>query len=397
MKTKRAKVPEPQEEITDDDSTDASIVLPDMAGLEAEQRLGIFHEKFGEKDYKVRVELFNKEENDFEIVDCPKLDGFDPFTSLKKYGGGRYRLSLLNEGGKYVTGGRMEVRIAKVAVEASTPSAPDNDPLKNPVVAMLLAASEASRKESNELLKAVLARPEPQRAPMGEALDMLIKLKSLNPERREDDTMKELSKTLMLKMIEKGLESGAEGGESGVMSEVMQAVKVASEMGLLPRRGGGRPPQAPPKQIPSDAHNMAAGVVMVNPAQAPAEAESPMKPVIEKAQSYVPQLIAWAQRGKDIEEAAVFVLDELEHEIVPAIIKHYHPGGLTLKADVVWSSLIEKANNPNEVASLFEVVPALAPYKEWFERVIATAVEMETMPDEPEAKPEVEVNGNHAP
>lgn len=361
------------------------IVVPDsIAELETEGKLAFFHDKFGEKDYKVRIEVFHREDNEWEMVDTVKLDGFDPFNSLKKYGGGRYRLSLLDDGGCYVKGGRMEVRIAQAAVSAQAAS-PSNQP--DASMSLLIETLKAQNAQSLEIIKASLGRPIPeQKGPsLTELISALSGLKGLTP--KEDGGMGGIEKTLgLMKLVKELMPEPAESSGEGVMGEIAQAVKVASEMGLLNR--GQRGPAPAPRQAPPP-QNLAAGTVVLNP-EPPTpieEPESPMRPVIDKLKSYVPTFISWAKRDKPVEDAADFLIDELDNEIVPLIVKHYKPGGvITLTREVVWGDLLSKAKDPNQVIAIFSAVPELGAYRSWVERVIAEAVKVAEAPAEEETE-----------
>ena len=202
---------------------DSDIILPDMAEMEAAEKLGVFHDRFGEKDYKVRVELFNKDDNEFEIVDTVKLDGFDPFSNLKKYGGGRYRLSLLDDSGKYVKGGRMEVRIAKVAAEVDAPK-PQQDNGMTAMIAML----QAQNAQNVEILKAALGRPvsEAKGPSLTELIAALAGIKNLSP--KEADGMGGVKGTLeLMKLVKEIMPAPAEGGEGSVMDETPHRYRIS--------------------------------------------------------------------------------------------------------------------------------------------------------------------------
>lgn len=395
MKTKKAEAPalprlrkprvftkkpaaQAPEILNEDDAIEESEeAIPDGPALEIEERLNMFHEKFGQKEYKIRIEKFNKEENDWEIVDSLKLDGFDPFSSVKKYGGGRYRLSLLTDKSVYVAGGRMEIRIAEAAVAASSPAqAPDN------AMSLMIASLQAQNAQNLELMKAMIGRPLPPES-KGPSLTELIAamsgLRNLTP--KDDGGMGGIKGTLELMKLFKDIMPEPAEEKSGLIGEVNQAVELFNKVGpLIAARRGQAPPRQPQPTTPAPA-NYATGVVVPAGEVQPTETESPMKPVIDKAKSYVPQLIAWAQRGKDVDDAADFVLDEVENEIIPLITSNYRPGGIVLSRDVVWNQLLSKAQDPSQVAALFTVVPELVPYRKWFEAVLTAAVAFALDPD----------------
>jgi len=388
---RRPAVPAPQDEIVDLEDV---IELPDMAELEAEEKLAVFHNKFGGEDYKIRVEIFNKDENDWDMVANLKLAGFDSFDSLRKYGAGRYRLSLLDTGGHYVKGGRMDARISPAAIEAhkieNPPAVVENG--MTAIVAML----QNQNTQNLELMKAMIGRPLPPES-KGPSLTELITamsgLRGLTP--KDEGGMGGVKGTLeLMKLVKELMPEPDKGGNDGsLVGELSQAVELFGKVSpmLEARRRANPAPATRPANLAASG-----AIVMPSPEPEP-EPEDPMKPINDKIQSYIPGLTAWAARGKDIEDAADFVLDEVEAEIVPLIVKHYRPGGITLTKDFIFGQLLEKANDPAQVEAIFAFAPALAPYKEWFARVIAKAVEFATdQEDAPDVAPApaAEVNGN---
>lgn len=387
-KTRRNAPPVDLETLDPEDST---IELPDMKDLEAEEKLAVFHNKFGGEDYKIRIEIFNKEDNEWESVANLKLAGFDSFDSLKKYGAGRYRMSLLDNGGLYVKGGRMECRISSAAIEADKAAAPPAPPPDNGMTA-IVAMLQAQNAQNVEILKAMIGRPvsESKGPSLTELIAAMAGLRNLTP--KEDGGTGGIKGTLeLMKLVKEIMPAPESGGEGGVMDEVARAVELFGKVSpLIEARRRGAPiqvPQPAPAALPANLAGGAISVPQPHPAEEP-EAD-PMKPIIEKAQSYVPQLVAWASRGKDIEDAAYFILDELEAEIVPALVKNFRPGGMTLSPEYVFGELLKRAQDPAQVEAIFVAAPALAPYKEWFIRVINRAVEIETTPEAP-----AEVNDN---
>lgn len=367
------------------------IELPNLKDLEAEEKLAVFHKKFGGEDYKIRVEVFNREENEWEMVANLKLAGFDSFDSLKKYGAGRYRMSLLDNGGLYVAGGRMECRISAAAIEAAKADAPPAPPPQDNGVIEMMKAQNA---QNLELIKALVGRPvqESKGPSLTELIAAMAGLRNLAP--KEDGGTGGIKGTLeLMKLVKEIMPAPESGGEGGVMDEVSRAVELFTKVSpMIEARRRSAPVALPnPATVPA---NLAGGAVTVPTPQPAEEAEAdPMKPIIEKAQSYVPQLVAWASRGKDIDDAAYFVLDEIEAEIVPALVKNFRPGGMTLSHEYVFGELLKRAQDPAQVEAIFVAAPALVPYKEWFVRVINRAVEIETTPEEPT---QAEVNGNVA-
>ena len=369
----------------------------DLKGLEAEEKLAIFHNKFGGEDYKIRVEKFNKEENEWEMVVNLKLAGFDSFDSLKKYGAGKYRMSLLDTGGHYVAGGRMEARIASAAIEAEKSAAPAA-PADNGMTA-IMSMLQAQNAQNVELLKAMIGRPAPAETKgtsLPELVSVMTGLRGLVP--KDEGGMGGIEGALKLMKLMKELQPESSGGEEGgVMDEVAKAVELFTKVQpLIEAKRQARVVATPTPTTARLPTPIVSGGAILTPTPEPTpEAgveEDHMKPIIDKARSYVPQLVSWASRGKNVEDAADFVLDELDAEIVPLLVANFKPGGMTLSADFVFNELIKRGQDPAQVEAIFTHAPELAPYKEWFTRVIAKAVEFATTQDEAPA-PE---GGNHA-
>lgn len=359
------------------DSRDADSFLEELeerteSEVDAEEKLSEFMEQFGGKDYKVRVERFNKEDKAWDHLDTYPLDGFDAFAVCKGHGGGRYRLTFLNESGKYVKGGQPQIRIAAPPPGAVAVEKPDTDPLKHPLVALLLAQSEKSRQEMIELFKTISARPEPQKSTTNEVMDLLMKVRAMEP--KGDDTMKKLLDTILVSVVEKGLNPEPTESGGGLMSDLKDALEAGKALGLLQPRG--------PRVL--NAPTPAPGAPKTAlPAPAPAP-EAPVNPIIEEVKKYVPIFLKWAKRGESVQVAADFLVAELQEEIVPLIIANYKIPGITLTETMVLQNLIDRSAKPEEVAAILTFAPDLAPYKEWVEKVVKASVDLLLAPPEKE-------------
>lgn len=363
-------------------------VVPEEGGddIEAGAKLLEFKQSFGGKKYRIRAEKFNKEEAEFEIIpQLFTLDEFDPIVSLKAYGQGKYRLTLLNEKGKYVEGGREYIRLA-APIQADVPesAAPEKkSALEDPAVALLLKQMESREAQSLELMKSMLARPSdaPKPATMAEMVDMLSKLKTLSPSEggglKQFKEMAELFTVMRDIMPDRGGESA---GEGSWLSDLLQAAKILKENGALERLR----PAAP---APAPVANPRAAIVR-EPAPKPKEPETvTTNPIVEGIKKYIPIFVGWAQRGEPVDDAGIFLYNEVNAEIAPLIVKHYRPGGLTLTTEYVIQYLVNASQKPEEVERIYTYVPELAPYRDWVAQVVTKAVQEFTSPD-PEASSE---------
>jgi len=354
---------------------------PTQEEIENEEKRGEFLAQFAGKDYKIIIERYNVENGELEICDRVKLDGFDPFLSVKRYGSGRYRLSLRDNGGKYVKGGNQEVHIAK-PLEGDIQK-PEENALTNPIVQLMLENAKSDKMQMMELMKTVMSAmtqrpPDPPRGPtLNELVESLSKLKGLTPQ--SEDKLKGVREILGLMSDVKNLIPEAEKASSGgVLSELGDAVKIAKELGIM------RTPHMPqPGTVmiprPQD--------TAVNPPAFEAPKEDEMTPnkdsnsIAESIQKYIPIFEGWAKRNYDPGEASIFLVDELDNEIVPAIQSYYGKTfGMPPSVDTIYSNLIEKSKEPVEIEKIFQFAPALAPYREWCGRVIVEAVAVLTNP-----------------
>lgn len=349
-----------------DDLQDDSQLAPD----EDSNKLAEFLQFFGGKEYKVRAEEYDKEEKTWLHLDTFPVDGFDPYETCKRYGPGRYRLTFLNDKGKYVKGGQPQIRIGGARAILSSPTAPGQDnPLNNPIVAMMLAQANENAKANAELVRAILMRPEPVKSTTNEVMDLLIKLKAMDPkEPKADESMKKLMEALTMKMIERGMDGTDGGGEGGIMSEIKDALPILKEIlaAKNPQRAG---IQAPPRVLTATA------------TPTPTSEAPTVNALIEALKPYITIFKAKAEKNIDKERAAQFLLDELDDSVIPLIKKHV-PLAAMATDDAVMDSLVSRAKDPLEVENLFTACPELAPFKEWIVAVIAEAVRILETPNE---------------
>lgn len=358
--------------------------IPTAEEIEIGEKILQFQSVFGGKNYRLRIERYIKEESDWETLpQLFSLDGFDPVTALKPYGGGKYRVSLIDAKGHYDKaegyGGRAYFRLATPPIEAS--AAPEKkSSFEDPVVQIILKNMETDKAQMVELLKTFAAKPAdaPKSPSVTELIDSLAKLNTLSP--KDQGGFKNIKEVVELMGAIKDLAPSSDsGGGEGWMGDVLQALKLVKEGGLMPRLG--QPPQAPALPAPRrDAPTP------ITPTRKVEDVMPEQNPILDKLKTYVPIFAGWAKRNSDIEDAAMFLLDEIQEEIVPLICANYRLVGLFFNpgAEAVLQNLVDRSQKPEELQKIFEFAPELSLHKEWCVKVIAQAVKELTTPEEPE-------------
>jgi hypothetical protein len=339
-----------------------------------QEKLEQFQEQFGGDDYYVRVEKYNAVDNEFEIVDKIAFDNFDPYILGKKYGGGRFTVTLMNSKSKYVEGGRFHFNFAKVAVEEKPAVIAAPDPMSNPMVVMILENMRSDKAALMDLMK-TLASGEKQ-SPVGEIIAAVKNINDMNPRPKEENSIKNLKDLMELQAIIAEASGGKETG-GGVVSEIMEALKVLKTSGTLTPAA---PPQTPVRRmiqsggtpIVTGAHAPPRGSdlgAVTNPEVKPAVNEDP---IMKKLSPHIPQFIEAAAENAPAEKWASYLIEILDIQIVPLLKKQY--AIFKLSDDDIWEKLIAAGENQDVVNKIFDVVPDLAPYTEWVNAVIVDAI-----------------------
>jgi hypothetical protein len=384
-----------REEIRAELREEAEAERPDPAGdpgeLEEADKLAEFQAEFGGREYKVRAERFNKEDSAWEIVGLFPLDGWDSYTILKPFGGGRYRTTLLNEKGKYVAGGRLELRIASTPAPAAVEPAkkPEDNPLAHPVVSMMIKQLEANQLQTTELLKTVLAKPaaEPaQKVPTPlEMIEVLGKLKTLTP--GEESFSKKLNELVgMMDLMERlrGGDRGGSGGDGdggGFLQMLKDGIAAAKELHQL-RPAGGRPTAALPAAPAAPAAPAQPAIdapIKVNLPGAAAEAAAqPAKessnvptPLIEGLKLHLDVVRQKAEAGADVSETADWLIDQLYDFAVPLVRQHLALAKFASDHGIV-EQLVNRASDPEQLTQALAHAPELVKHRPWIEQVIAS-------------------------
>jgi len=328
----------------------------DKQAAEDMEKLEEFQGTFGGQQYYVRVERYNEKENEMEIVDKIFFDNFDPYILGKKYGGGRFVCTLLNQRGKYVEGGRFHFNFAKQINPEVT--APPPDPMQNPAIALLLKNMETQQAMLVEVLKTSLTGE--KQTPIDQLVAALKGLHDMNPTKAPENPMKNLKELLELQALLK--DSSADGDDepkSTIMTDVKEALKIlADSKNMIAPKPPANPPGVRPFPIIS---------------KPPLKEEIPMAKdlLIEKIMQQLPMFEEAAKENADPERWARLLIEILEAQIVPLIIKKYWG---VVDEDEVWEKLIAAAETEEKVNKIYEVSPTLAEYKPWVASVLQAAI-----------------------
>lgn len=386
---KPAKLPRAKIVEIDESEINEEIEVPTINAdqVEDSNKLAEFLENFGGKEYKVRVDKFNKEDKVWEHVDTFPLDGFEAYETCKRFGGGRYRLTFLNEKGKYVAGGQPQIRIAMQAVPAVAAQAAqvEQDPLKHPLVAMMIASAEKANAQTNELLKVVLARPEPAKSSTIEVLELMEKLKRFEP----NDPMKKVQEALLMKMIERGLDGGA-GGETGDKSawqEIVEGLKDAKSLGVFDKILGAQRPAAPAGLRPPQAAPKVSVQIGRDPGPEEPAPMPPASPIMEALRPFAAIFAQKAANGVSSQDAGGYLYDEFCETVIPVIRKNVFAAKFMGDGSLI-DYAINAANDPAQVEQLFMLAPELAAHRDWVLATITEAIKVAMTPEEPANAPQ---------
>ncbi len=362
--------------------------------LEATERLGDFQSRFTGKQYKVRVERFNAEEADWEWVTRLPLEGFDPFNILPKYGGGKYRAVLMDEKGRYVKGGTMEFRFS-APIEPTIPDRPKSA-LEDPAVMMVIENAKAQSAMLMEIVKASLpAQAAAQNKGMDamQVMDMFAKFSAMTAPK--ENGAKSFMEMMTLFEKVKDTFTPEEKESSGIVSEIKEAM---GALALLPQiRAAGQAGSGPSVPGPVPGQNPIRPMPRVMSPSTPIEmpgGKSVAKQSVatQKLLFYIPKFEEAARESQPIDKWADRLLDILDDEVIPALVKEYN-GFVT--EDSIYTRLLEAGKNMDERENIFVHAPILLAYKEWVYGVIDEAIKIvESDTDESDGEPDAqEING----
>lgn len=367
-------IPKPPVDLIEEEIIDGE---PSEDEIEDSNKLEELRSRFGGRQYTVRVERYNDDTSEMEIVDRFAFDTFDPFVLAKKYGGGRFVCTLFNDKSKYVEGGRFHYNFAKPKDEHGRPA----NPLADPMMQMFIQKMEANQAMMMKVFEtAITGRPQ---QPIQELVAALKGMQDLSPKQEKENPLKMLKEVLEIKNILKDSDEGdgdEKGGMSGVMADLLKAAQVLMETKKLPPPGPGAQPPIGPRKLPA---NSLGGLPVLRVVDPPPQKEASVvtSPAVAKILFYVPQFVEAGQNNEDPSKWAGILLDILEVQVVPLLVKQYQ--GL-IDEDGIWELLLKAAESEERVNKIFEAAPALDPYREWVVKVIQAAVKDFDGHDDPE-------------
>lgn len=348
----------------------------------AQLKLGEWRDNFEGDGYKIRAERWHDGLRKWVFLDTLDFDGWD-LQTLRQWvekAVSRFRLSLLDNEGLYVKGGRFEQCVAnpdwRDAVAAPAPVAPPPpppDPMSSPVVQMMIENQKAQNVQLLELLKVVAGRPTGP-----DPLEMFLKLRQLMPEPQKMPSMKEQAEALV---AIKDLMGDGNSGEGSWISEIKEGVSLfqqLTEIAAKKKAVGAVPPAAAPRPAIPPA---AAAPKLANP---PPETPMANSALLETVKFYVPIFVHKAERNDDPADAAQFLLDEIDSDIMPELLKAY-----PITSGIAYSQLIAGAKDAAKLEQIYAFAPELAPYRDWVKQVIDKAIELHENPVETDTAEEV--------
>lgn len=333
---------------------------------EVEERLEEFREKFSTQEYAIVVERQSAKTREYEICEKVTVEEFSPYTFRDEWGPGRYRCTLLNNG-RYVNGGRMYWRFAEPPLKKeSTPKSF----LEDPMVQFMIA----QQKETTAMIMQMIQSLSPKTSSdtnLTQLVEAMHKMKTLNPGEKSTSMAETIDMIANIRELFPSDEGGG-GGKTGIVSELMEALKVMGTLrGLGPE--GGVPklsnyPQ-PPRTVVTNAPTLV-GTGSVRMIKTP-EAKPLMTESVEKIMFYLPRFVEAARAGRTPDQTASYLIEVLNMEIVPALVRQYAPFATD---DVIWDKLIAAASDPEETQKIYAFAPDLKEHEAWVTDVLNAAV-----------------------
>jgi hypothetical protein len=352
---------------------------------ENSEKLADFQAKFSGKQYRIRLERFNVDESEWEWVTRMPLEGFEPFNVLPKYGTGRYKAVLLDEGGRYVRGGYMEFRFM---APAETQAEKSRSVMEDPAVIMVVEQMKQQSTMLMEILKSMI----PSQASAAQArsmdpsqmLDMMTKFSALT--QNKDTGVKTLTDMMGLMAKAKEAFTPDEPESGGLVSDIKEAI---GALALLPQMRSALPaPNSGSNGSPSPGVSgnqriiLPPGTpVMMNPPKTKTPVSPPTPPPSEATQKilfYLPKFEEAGRENRDAQKWAEKLLDILDDEVIPALVKEYNG---FVSEDSIYDRLIKAGSSPEEKEKIFIYAPSLLPYKDWVYQVIEEALKIVNEPD----------------
>ena len=340
----RKKVVTTREELDGKEAEVTELKLP-----EDEDSDDILESLLGTDGRKYRVhKMSSKPGEGSALCDDYTKEDFDPIAIRATFGGGRYRITVFDEKNK--------IMASKQIVLAEVPKSNlliDQNPRPAQADAMQMMMMQFIKGQS-DMVAALLSRETQAPVAGPTAMELVTLIKALQPEAGASNPV-----DLLMKGLELGRGLGGEGGTDWMdlaKTGLTAAVSLASKAPTAPAPAVR---QAPPPQIQN-------GAAAAAPPKEPTAEEREKMDILKKLnwlRSITADLVRRAAREKDPELYAEVFLDNL-------------PDFISLE------EVAERFRDPNAVAMLAQLDPAVTAYAPWFESFRAAVNEMITQDDD---------------
>ncbi len=350
------------EKIVSEEAADEILENITSEELEDNDKLREFQEQFGGKQYYVRIERYNEETNEAEIVDKIYLDSFDPFVLGKKYGGGKFICTMLNDRGRYMAGGRMHFNFAKPVLDKR-----DERPtgIDDPAMKMFIESMKSQQTMLMEILKASLTQE--KTTDIDKMVSALKGLHDMNPKEKSVSSTAQMKEMLEMMTMLKEVTGGDSDRDEKVsmFSDLKDAFKILMESRKIP--------------TPTNAPMIKSMPIVQKPAANVTVKEEPVfiKPIaLEILEPYIPKFVDAARAHEDIETWSEYLFEVIDTKLVPALSKHYSTIFFKVSDDDVWERLLEASEDKDKdkINKIFEFAPALEPHRDWVYHVIEQTI-----------------------
>lgn len=337
--------------------------------LQAGEWLTEFQSRFTDQPVKIQVEKFD-EAGDWALCRKYPLANFDPDAVRLEYGGGKYRCTLYDPNGKWVKGGRTYFKFADSIIKPALQSKVEN-PLENPIVAMMLNAQKENTTMLMGIMQSLLASQGAAGPKTTGLAEMVEVVKSINTMAPKEKPMESLRETLGMMKLFKEVAGDSDGeGKSGLLSDLKEVIEV------LPL-------------LKEHMANLKAPAVTA-PAQITAGKGEPMDPLTKKIVELVPKFIGGARSNSPIPQWGNYLLEVFDTEVLPLALPMMKAKfkALVKTEDDAYDLIIKLAKDPEERAEALKQIPPLMPYMAWVNQVIDEAIRLVEAPEEEEPKGE---------
>lgn len=350
----------PKQETTEELSPleEAELAAEEEALAQSNEWLSEFQARFTDQPVKIQVEKFD-EAGDWALCRKYPLANFDPDTVRLEYGGGRYRCTLYDPQGRWIKGGRTYFKFADSIVKHIEQVKPEN-PLENPIFALMLKQQEGSTNMLMGILQSILASQGAAGSKPAGLGEMVEVVKSINAMTPKDKPMESLKETLGLFKLVKEVTSDNDGeGRGGLLSDLKEVIEV---LPLLKEHMAALKPQSP-----------APGPTQITPGKVPE-----MDPLTKKIVELVPKFVGGARSNAPIGEWGNYLLNIFDTEVLPLLLpvmKEKYKA-LVSDEDDAYDIVLRYAKDPAERAEALKQIPPLLPYAPWVNQVIDEAIRL---------------------